>query len=240
RHGIEHAGRVADEQRAATSELRFRAPHRQSVPAEVRELVNRDAVVLAEELEMGTEARALAAPPADTDVDVVALREDPAVTARKSRKLEHEHPAPTVRREPLVGEVALQRDAVDDPAAEVERLRGDAVRAVCADDGIDVHAAPVDPHGAVGFDLGADAVAEVHAGGGGLLDEERVESAPLCHQAEDVVRAPPHHWPDLAPAPGIGRRVAHNWLDGERQLPYRAHRQTAATGLVAREAGFFY
>src|SRR5262249_47972923 len=150
----EHAGRVADDQRAATSELGLRAPHRQTVPAEIRELVNRDPVVLAEELEMGTETRALAPPAAGTHVDVVALREDPAVTARKGRKLEHEHSAPAVRREPLVGEVALQRDAVDDPAAEVERLRGDAIRAVCADDGIYVHAAPVDPHGAIGFDFG--------------------------------------------------------------------------------------
>src|SRR5256885_3139452 len=148
--GIEHAGRVTDDERAPVGELRPGAPHRQPVPAQIRELVQVDAVVVAQRPEVCAQARPFGAPTADADVDVVAFGEDPAVTARQGRELEHEHAAPFAVREALVREVAFERDAVDDVAAEAQRLGRDAVRTVSADQPADLHRPAVDTDAAGG------------------------------------------------------------------------------------------
>src|SRR6266540_5557029 len=93
---------------------------------------------------MLAQTRPLLAPAADADVDVVTLREDPPVAARNGGQLEHEHAAPAVGRKLLVGKIPLERDAVDDAAAEVKRARSDPVRAVCADQRVDVDELPID------------------------------------------------------------------------------------------------
>src|SRR6266542_1558172 len=113
---------VADEQGAPACEPGLRPSHRQAVPTQLRQLVERDPVVVAEHAQVLTQARAFGAPATDAEVDMVALREDPAVAARHRCELEHEHPPPAVARESLVGHVPLERDPVDDPAAEPERL----------------------------------------------------------------------------------------------------------------------
>ena len=83
------------------------------MPAEIGEPLQLDAVVLAKDTEVAAQLRTFAAPAADADVDVVALREDPAVPAGHGTEFEHERPAPPSRRKLLIREVALERDAVE-------------------------------------------------------------------------------------------------------------------------------
>jgi hypothetical protein len=52
RDGIEHPGGVADDEGAAAREPRLRTSHRQAVSAQVRQLVDADAVVVAKDLEV--------------------------------------------------------------------------------------------------------------------------------------------------------------------------------------------
>jgi hypothetical protein len=142
--------------------------------------------------------------------------------------------------EPAVRQVSFERDAVDDAAAETERLPGDPVRAVGPDDGVDLHRRSIDPEPAVRLDLDADAVAEDRTGLNRLVDEERVETAPLRHQAKDTVRLPLHHRPVLETATNARDPVLHDGLDRDRELPHRASRETTAARLVAGETDFVY
>ena len=189
---------------------------------------------------MRAQARPFRPPAADPDVDVVSLREDPAVPPGHGCELEHEHPAPPVLRQPLVGQVSLERDAVDDRAAEADRLRGDPVRAVRADDRVDLDRLTVDPDLPVRFDGDADAVPKRRPGVDGPMDEELVEQPALRHQAEHLIRGAFDHGPVPEAAARARDPVLHHRLHREGQLPHGTHRETSAAGLVPREPCLVY
>ena len=126
---------------------------------------------LAKPAQMLAEARALALVAADADVDVVALRKDPAVATGDDRKLEHHRPG--VAR--LVREVRFERDAVHDLAAEPELAGGDAVAAVGADDDACRDLGPVNRQPVRAHVRDLDPVAHVGTGLCSLLQEEVVE-----------------------------------------------------------------
>src|SRR5262249_58903691 len=105
-------------------------PQRQAMAADVLERVDVDRVPAAELGEVLAQPRPLRLPAADADVDVVALREDPAVAAGDRAQLDVGEPAVLLAK----GGVAFEGDTVRDRPAEPERLRGRPVRAVRADD----------------------------------------------------------------------------------------------------------
>src|SRR5438067_3568981 len=123
RERVDEPGRVADHGGGAARETARRPAHRQAVAARTGRRVGIDVVFLAKPAQMLAEARALALVAADADVDVVALRKDPAVATGDDRKPEHHRPG--VAR--LVREVRFARDAVHDLAAEPELAGRDAV-----------------------------------------------------------------------------------------------------------------
>ncbi len=208
------------------------------MPAHGPEVGRVDAVLRAEGLEVAAHAGPLCAPPADAHVHVVAFREDPRVAARDNAELEDEQPAPGVGREPVVGKVSLECDPVDDSAREVERPGRRPIGAVRADNRVDLDRLAPDSQACVGLDRGTDAHAELRPDLCGLLGEERVEPAPLRHQAELTRRLVLDLLPVAQAAPDAGDAILDDGLDRERELADRAHRQTAAAGLVAREPRF--
>src|SRR5213593_497936 len=117
--------------------------------------------------QVAAEPGPFALPAADAEVDVVALRKDPAVAAGDDAELEYELAA--VAR--VERRVALERDAV----AEVDagRARGDPVHAIGADHDIGQPIRLLERH--------PGAVAELRSRFLGLLDEEVIESSPLRH-----------------------------------------------------------
>ncbi len=189
---------------------------------------------------MVAQARPLAPPAADADVDVVALREDPAVAAGDDAELGDEPARVPLRRRVVEGEVPLERDAVADLLPEPERPSGRPVRAVGPDQDAGSDRRPVDAErDAVRTRLDPlhpDAVAEVGARCGGALRQVEVEPATLRHQAERraeaalVARAVAE--PQLEAVDG----VLDDGADVGREEPDRAERQPAAARLVAREA----
>src|SRR5258705_9023389 len=189
------------------------------MPTEMGEPAQLDAVVLAEHTEVASQLRTFVAPAADADVDVIALREDPAVAAGHGAELEHERPVPPGRRKLLIRKIALEGDAVDDPAAKAERSSGDPVRAVGADQRGDLDRLPVDTQVALGADRDVDAVAKLGAGGDGLFDEERVEPSSLRHQTEHARRLAFDLPPVPQPAAHARDPVFDDGLDGGGQLP---------------------
>ena len=184
--------------------------------------------------------RALVTPAADPDVHVIPLRKDPAVSPRHGAELEDEHAPPAVRGKSLVREIALEGDAVHDRPAEPEGAGGRSVGSIRADDRPDLDPFPVDPQRGIRLDLDVDAVAELGACGRSLLDEERVEPAPLGHQAEGASRPVLDRRAVAQPAARARNSVLDHRLDRERQLPHRPHRQPAAAGLVAGERHFVH
>src|SRR5919108_2178140 len=112
---------------------RARRTHGQAVTPDALELVAGDPVRGAQAHEMLAEPRALRPPPSDTEVRVVALREDPRVAARDDPELEDEFPA-VLLSHLRVRQVALERHPHVLVATQPERLGADAVCAVRADD----------------------------------------------------------------------------------------------------------
>src|SRR5262249_18355674 len=149
----------------------------EAVSADFGEHPGIDAVRLAEPCEMLAQTGALGLPAADSQVDVVALREDPAVAAGYGAELEHEPARVPLGVDALVREVPLERSPVLAVGAQAERPRRDAVRAVRADD--DLRGVVGDP--VLAHLRHAHALAELGAGGDGLLDEVRVEPPTLGH-----------------------------------------------------------
>ena len=129
RDRVEGARRVADDERAASREHRWRAAHRQAVAADIRQPPELDSVLFAEDAEMLPKVRTLLPPPADADVDMVGLGKDPPVPAGDRGELEEKHAPPVSGRKLFVRKVALESDPVDDRAAQSERARGDSVGA---------------------------------------------------------------------------------------------------------------
>ncbi len=154
----------------------------------------RDRVLAAEAGEMLAHSRSFPLPTADSHVDVIALREDPAVAAGHVRELEAE-PAPVpLAGDDSVGHVRLERDAVVAPAVEAGRSCGQTVDAVGSEGCTCSNFRPVQAR----FDPGVrelelcdlDPVTEVGPRRCGLVGEEGVEPAPLRHQHERLPRVP--------------------------------------------------
>src|SRR6185436_6212114 len=161
RDGVERTRRVADDKSAAARQHIARPPHRQAVAANVGEVAELEAVVLAEDLQVAPEVRALVTPAADPDVHVITLRKDPAVAPRNGAELEDEHAPPAIRRKALVRKISLESDAVHDRPAEPEGAGGRSVGSIRAADRPDLDPFAVDPQRGIRLDLDVDAVAEL-------------------------------------------------------------------------------
>ena len=151
----------------------------------------RNPVLPAKAREVLAHPRALALPAADTDVDVIPLREHPAVAARHVRELEEEPAAVLLFVDDAVRNVAFEGNAVYAALVEADRPGSDAVRSVRAKQPICSNLVTGDrcSHAVVdeGDVLHAHAVAEISPGVGRPLGEVRVEPASLGHQNERLV-----------------------------------------------------
>jgi hypothetical protein len=198
-------------------------------------------VLPAEVAEMSPQARPLALPAADADVDVVALREDPPIPSGDRAQLDRREPAKALLGDWAVGDVALERNAVDGALPEAERASRRAVCAVGADEGCCSDPFAVDPErdpGLLDRDVGdLHSVAEVGAGSRRLLGQVVVEASPLGHQDEGLRAAPGEGRavtkPQLHPVDHVLDDRIH--LETARQLPDGTQRQAAAARLVARK-----
>ena len=96
----------------------------------------------------------------------------------------------SAQRDAVVAEVPLERDAVDDLAARARaRARSSPLHAVGADDDARVDRSPsTSTRVSLSTSATRDAVAELGACLGRLLDEELVEPPPLRHQGERRAR----------------------------------------------------
>src|SRR5262249_8521050 len=111
---------------------------------------------------MAAELRAFRLPSPDPDVHVVHLREDPPVPNRDRPELDYREAAVLL----VEGGVALVGDAMDDRAAEPERLRGRAVRPVRADQDLRLDLPVLEPDRELGLARDGDlhAVVELRPG----------------------------------------------------------------------------
>src|ERR1700689_1320314 len=91
---VDQPTRLADEQRAFAAERAARASPREPVSAQPADLGVVESVDIAECLEVLAQARSLALPPADADVEVVTLWEDPAVSAGDRAEFERNRALP--------------------------------------------------------------------------------------------------------------------------------------------------
>ena len=184
-------------------------------------------MLAAEPLEPCAQPRALREPAADAHVDVVALREDPAVAARHRAELEHGAAAVALVR---IRRVRLERDAALEARGQLRAVRPggeqDDVRLeplAARDD-----RPPVDP-------LDADALAQLGPALDRLLDQVPVEPQPLRHRDQRLPRAA-----QLAAAADAELDVVDELLEDRRhvagRLPQRPTGQAAAAGLVAGKA----
>ncbi len=180
---------------------------------------------------MLAQPRGLARIAANADVQVVALREDPAVAAVDRGDLDHHRPCETR----LVRHVRLERDAVENLAAELERSRCPPVAAVCPDQDPRTHLLPVHRQTA-GVDVGdLHPVAHVRSGFGRLQQEEVVEPPALRHQRQRLARASLEPRAVMQPAVETVDDVLDDGVDREREQPRGAARDSAAARLVPRE-----
>ena len=129
-------------------------------------------------------------PAADADVDVVALRKDPAVPARDRSELDHGEPSVSL----VERRVAFIGDTVRDRPAQPESARGGAVRTVRADHDLRLDRrlpyVQRQPPGPL-FHAHLRPVAKLGPCGRGLLDEVLVETAALSHEHEGPPAALP-------------------------------------------------
>ena len=209
--------------------------------AEALDGVGVDAVPVAEVAQAGAQGRTHVLPAPDADVDVVPLREDPAVAAGHGAELDQREAAVPLLVDRAVRHVAFERDADRRLAAQPQRARRQPVRAVGADDYVGLDGTAVDDGSGAAFVPldGGDlhAVAEVGPRGGSLLGQEVIEASPLGHQDQRLAAAALERPAVAKPKSHPVDDVLDDRLDGDGQLADRAHRQPAATGLVAREAG---
>ena len=140
RERVDEPGRVADEQHGAARGA-GRPPDRQAPALEVGQLRVVDAVRGAEPLQVRPQPRPFGRPAADAVVRVTRLREDPAVATGDDAELDRRTARLTGRQRP----VSLERDPVEDAAAESGVARDPAVDTVRPDDHPSVHGRPADP-----------------------------------------------------------------------------------------------
>ena len=90
--------------------------------------------------------------------------------------------------------VPLERDAADDPVAELEVAGNDPVRAVGTDDDVRADAVAAHARGhamVVGLELGdGRLLAQLRPGGRRLAGQESVQAPPLRHADQRLVVAP--------------------------------------------------
>ncbi len=233
---VDQPGRIADEERPLPGDLGARTAERQSVAAEAVELPRLEAVGFAGSPKVLPELRPFALPATHADVHVVGLREDPGVPAGDVGELEDQLPRVPLSRHGGVGRVPLVGDAVDDPLAEPDRLCGDPVGAVGADEHVGGHAlARVENDRVMRLERDPDSLAHLGPTLTCRIEQERVEPPALRH---------PHD--GLVGAVDDGRVVAEAKLDlidelfddrsrVDRALPDRPEGHPAAARLVARE-----
>ena len=201
---------------------------------------SRDAVLPAELYEMASQSRALALPAAHTDVDVVALREHPAVAAGDRAELEDGASPIPVLADRLERHVALERDGEHVVVAEPEPVANPPVDPVRADERAALDPPAVDAQGDAGL-AGLDlrhlhAVTDVRAGGDGLLEQMLVEADALRHLDQRPLAVPFEAHPVAEAKADAVDDVLDHRVDRDRQLADGAHRQPAAARLVPREA----
>src|SRR5207249_315459 len=138
-------------------------------------------------------SRTFTPPPADPEVGVVALGEDPGVATGDDAELEHELAAVALPIEPVIREVPLEPDPDGLVSTELEGASREPVGPVCSDQGFGLVAlsVPGHPHpSVVALNLlDADSVAEIGACGRSLLREKVVEPLALGHVHEGCVGA---------------------------------------------------
>ena len=160
------------------------------MPADIIEIARLEPVCGTRLGEEGTKPRALRLPRANPDVHVVALREDPAVTARHSSELDDNAMRIAAAGDPPIRDVAFERNTMDDAASESQRAGGGPIRPVRTDDHVHLDAPTVDSHGFTERDLRA--LAHLDALRLGRVEEEGIQAAALSHP--DHGRASvPHH-----------------------------------------------
>ena len=231
---------VAHEQRSARRGRRAHAPHRQPVAANPDEPFGREAVRLAQPRQVFADPGAFSRPAPDADVDVVALREEPAVAARYDTELDQREIAGRGRIEVSVGRVTLECDAAMNVERNARETSGGAVRAVRSDEHIrpDTVAADGRHHAVRSHRQGSgrDPVSKIGARSHRLLGEEGIEPPPLRHPDERHPVSPLEALPVAKPD-----REAHDvgldrGGDVARRMTKRPAGQPAAARLVAREA----
>ena len=188
---------------------------------------------------MGAQARPLGLPAPDADVDVVALREDPAVPPGDRPQLEHGSPPVAIAIDGVVAQVGLERDEVHAGTVAAQRARHDSVRSVRADHDPAGSGPVLRPHEHVvrpKFDLRhLRPVAEDRPGLAGTLDEKCVQHHSPGHVDQRLLALP------LEPA-RVGEPdleavddVLDHGLDREREECGGATGNATAARLVARE-----
>ena len=161
---------------------------------------------------MASQSRAFALPAAHADVDVVALREHPAVTPGDRAELEDGASPIPVLADRLERHVALQRDGEHVVAAEPEPVANSSVDAVRADEHAALDTPAVDAQRDAGLpDLDVrhlHAVTDVRAGGDGLLEQMLVEADALRHLDQRPLAVPFEAHPVRRAESRCGRRRA--------------------------------
>ena len=188
RDRVDETCRVAHEQRAIRHDPRRRPAQRQPVAPNVGELVRGETVRLTDAPEVLAETWSLLLPRADSDVDVVTLREHPPVTAGDVGELDHRAPRIALAFNSAIRDISFESDTADDVVAELERTRADAVGAVCADHHARLDRLPADPGLVPQID--ANALAHGDAGLAGRVEQEGVEPPSLCHPDHRGLRVP--------------------------------------------------
>ena len=141
RERVDEPGRVADEQNRAARSGR-RPPDREPAALHVGQPRVVDAVLGAQALQVRAQLRAFSRPAADAVVRVAVLREHPAVAAGNDAELDRRAPRLPLGQRP----VSLERDPVEDAAAETGVAGDPAVDAVGADEHPAVHGGAADAH----------------------------------------------------------------------------------------------
>ena len=239
------AGRRAPprRRRAATRPAparRAEAPHRKPVAADVGQRRPGRRRARGRAGRGGRAARPLAAPAADAEVGVVALREHPAVSAGHDRELDHRGPLEVARPSassgtfpssatprtipsPRPNDRATMPFAPSAPTTTSARTASPPTRAVT-------------PSPSTSIALDARALAELGARRGGLLGEEGVQAPALRHPDQRLVVAPRERRPVAEPQ----LEAVDVTLDDRRRVDrdplQRATGEPAAARLVAREA----
>jgi hypothetical protein len=187
------------------------------------EILGPNAVCLTGAREVLAQAWPFGLPGAHADIDVVPLREHPAVPAGDIRQLDHRAPVVAVARDAPIGDVALESDAVDDPGTEAESARARAVRTVGTNN--DVGAAEVSGR----------TLADLDPSLSRRVQEECIEPPSLSHGDHrsaspplDRVAVPEPELHDVDELFYDGRRIDRAAQEGPRCQP-------TATGLVARK-----